>query len=664
MNSTKLFNLNYFKQNVKKSLGLIALVSAIVPIFTILIVFLMTNDNLGQRLISFGEIAVINILGLYVVPIFISLSLFGYVFSKKSVDLINSMPLNRKTIFFTNTIGGILIITAIQLITAIGLLLCSALSSSIYIFPGLIWDIFWMLWIGYVFVFITTNLAMSFSGTFWTQVAVTLLILFLIPFYTVSFDRFSYITDYIFTENEVEMFRTSQYSGLFNNVKTFSIPSFFITQSLYTQGNYSNRSIIITAVLSIIYLCIGLYSFKRRKMENAEESFSDIRVHLLIKALTMFPMIVFVRVIPESSLNIIIYALIIVYYFLYDFIVKKKVDLKVSVLALLVIIVVLNGFCAGSEKIFTGEKSEGIRIEKNSLTGVSIKFGNDVINDYYISNEELINTIFSAAKDYYGNGYDYYPYSENNRANIKFKDKNNKYYEFTMPIYSQYYEKILSLLENDEEFMKEFRNSFSMKGVFILNHYVLDNKEITKELNDEISKVINNMTLKEILDIRKDSKYSIIKKYYDNHKIITKEYPAEITKRTLEIVSDYENKETINIISELKKRKEDNYYNITVKNDIDGEHYFEFYNDEVIDLMYRNRENKLDTTKPYYLIRGNTYDYKTNNSIEFYYFTNNIEEINSLIDKDEQENKKNYYYYDDTEDVEVVLDENDPIYDV
>ena len=154
MNSTKLFSFNYLKENLKKSRGLLSIISILVPLFTILIVVLYINGQSNScNVVEIYEISSINILGLYIVPFFISLALFGYVFNKKSVDLINSMPINRKTIFVTNTIGGILIITAIQLVTAIGLLLCNIFCPNVYIFSSMVWDIFIMMWVRIHFCF-------------------------------------------------------------------------------------------------------------------------------------------------------------------------------------------------------------------------------------------------------------------------------------------------------------------------------------------------------------------------------------------------------------------------------------------------------------------------------------------------------------------------------
>ena len=109
MNLIKLFNIKYFFQNLKKSKTLLSLTILIVPILTLLILININNMDINLTDMMYG-CNTINLLGMYVIPICISFILFGYVFKRKSVDFIGSMPINRKSIFITNLIGGILII--------------------------------------------------------------------------------------------------------------------------------------------------------------------------------------------------------------------------------------------------------------------------------------------------------------------------------------------------------------------------------------------------------------------------------------------------------------------------------------------------------------------------------------------------------------------------
>ena len=178
MNLTKLFNFKYLMQNIKKSKMALVLFFIIVPIFTSLMIMTTTDQVLG-----FTELAIVNILGMYIIPFIYSVCLFGYVYKKNSVDFMCSMPLSRKAIFVTNTIGGIGMIVLMQFITFILTLLIGAITDAT-IFTAMAFDIFVYQTIAYIFVFTIANLAMSVSGNLLTQIVVTLLITFLVPFST------------------------------------------------------------------------------------------------------------------------------------------------------------------------------------------------------------------------------------------------------------------------------------------------------------------------------------------------------------------------------------------------------------------------------------------------------------------------------------------------
>ena len=152
MNSTKLFNMNYFLQNVKKSKTGIILAALVLPLFTFLDILLFGSEGFTNCM-SFTTLSVFHIFFMYIIPIILSLSLFSYVYKKNSADFVGSMPLSRKTIFVTNTIGGIAILLFIELITAIVTFLASLLFTNLIIFGGVILDVFIYFTIAYIFVF-------------------------------------------------------------------------------------------------------------------------------------------------------------------------------------------------------------------------------------------------------------------------------------------------------------------------------------------------------------------------------------------------------------------------------------------------------------------------------------------------------------------------------
>ena len=253
MNLTKLFNFKYLIQNIKKSKMALVLFFIIVPIFTSLTI--MTTKD---QILDFSELAFVNIFGMYIIPFIFSVCLFGYVYKKNSVDFMCSMPVSRKTIFVTNTIGGIGMIVLMQLITLILTLLIGVVTGAT-IFNAMVFDIFAYQTIAYIFVFTIANLAMSVSGNLLTQIVVTLLITFLIPFST-----FFVV---VYTSNNVVALY-NEYGDIgsnFSRIINYTAPSMIFNG----EYNYSSISMYKMAILSIIYFALGLYLFKKRKMEIA-----------------------------------------------------------------------------------------------------------------------------------------------------------------------------------------------------------------------------------------------------------------------------------------------------------------------------------------------------------------------------------------------------------
>ena len=330
MNLTKLFNFKYLIQNIKKSKMALVLFFIIVPIFTSLTI--MTTKD---QILDFSELAFVNIFGMYIIPFIFSVCLFGYVYKKNSVDFMCSMPVSRKTIFVTNTIGGIGMIVLMQLITLILTLLIGVVTGAT-IFNAMVFDIFAYQTIAYIFVFTIANLAMSVSGNLLTQIVVTLLITFLIPFST-----FFVV---VYTSNNVVALY-NEYGDIgsnFSRIINYTAPSMIFNG----EYNYSSISMCKMAILSIIYFALGLYLFKKRKMEIATESFENNRTHFLVKGLTLAPFVaLLISFINYESFELILILLgiIFIYYFVYDLITNKKMKFKDNVTYLVISVLILLG---------------------------------------------------------------------------------------------------------------------------------------------------------------------------------------------------------------------------------------------------------------------------------------------------------------------------------
>lgn len=654
MNLTKLFNFKYLKENLRKSRGILFLICILVPVFTTLPILLNIDRAEVARVATQFDISIINIFGMFFIPVIISYILFGYVFKKNSVDLINSMPLKRSTIFVTNTVGGIVIITLIQVITAVLLLLCSFFSKS-YIFPAMIWDIFLLMWLAYIFVFVASNVAMSVSGTFLTQCAVTLLIIFLVPFCVSSFNRFDERSKIIIRDNGEKI---TQYVNSNSNYRVFTAPSSIIYNGLRNGRIYTSESLVRTALLSVVYIIIGLKLFEKRKMENAEESFESYKIHLFIKALTMVPMVVFIHYISEyDGTSIILYALVIFYYFIYDFIVKKKIQLKYSIPILFVVLFCLSGICSFSDFVYDKFELENVYLDKKDIKGIAIDFGSTYgyyennNNSIYTSDKELIDIVLELEKN--RNSLDS-NIVLNHGISIKLKTKNNKEANFSMGVSSEELNTIAEII--DKGYINELKKYYTQDGIIRYEAYLIDDYKVSKDIDDELKFLINNMTAKQFIEFKENNNHCLIKENYRNHGLALNLFSMDSSKNILELFAEYENKKTVDILKNVRDEELDSwYYGISIDNNLKnfesksidteyGNYYFNYYQDDVIRYIINNKDNKFDSSKEYYLIRGN-YNLGRNFFV-FFYFTNDIEQLNEIVAKDvaqvDEENKEYY----------------------
>ena len=334
MNLMKLFNMKYFMQNVKKSKMAILLFLSIVPIFTALTIITVGKDNI----LEFWELGLANIIFMYITPFVLSVVLFGYVYKKKSIDFIGSMPISRKSIFITNTIGGSVLLILSQLVTFLVSLLASTLVGGT-VFVGMLWDIFVYQSIAYIFVFTISNLAMSLSGNILTQIVTTLLVTFLIPSGVAYFDIWNSGNSYRIADEYGMLYSTV------TNTRSYTAPSAVFGSTINGMSyEYNNTSIAKMVVLSLIYIAIGYIMFNKKIMESAGESFQNKYEHLVVKGLTLIPFaMILVPLVEEREGESILFlvAIIAVYYLIYDLITNKKNKLLTNLVAMIVSILVL-----------------------------------------------------------------------------------------------------------------------------------------------------------------------------------------------------------------------------------------------------------------------------------------------------------------------------------
>ncbi len=643
MNLTKSFNFKFFKQNVKKSRGGIILSIIILPLILSIMMFLTGTNYHNVEIISSDSYGVINLVLMYIIPFVYSVYLFGYVFKKPSTDFLNSLPINRKTVFVTNTIGGIGLITIIQALATMTVFAWSFIFKNIVIFPAEIFEMALLCWTSYVFIFVASNLAMTFSGTKSTQFVVTVLILFIVP---VCAEFCSFLiaeNNSSFSNYDLSIVKDGKVSYFYTleNIKNYTMPFKFIRYGL----QFSWQTIIRMLILSVVYYYLGLKIYQKRKMEDNEESFGSEKLHVIVKALTLVPMLLFINMSDEITTFVIAIIFMAVYYVIFDLIVKRKIPFIRAMSYFIISVVVIqvsvslvksigkdthvNVDYGDVKEISLGYNTNSLR--RRFLIYYSYETETDMILDgnYFIDDKSLLDLVLENTTDSkYNPNQEYH----NIEILVNIRLKSGKQYSIETYVTRACYEKIIEKLKNNEEYMNHIKKDILNKdGIYMINDKALDSKA-KKIVKEEIKENIENL---DVYDVERDSVYYIKKTFYKNHSLVTYKIPINLSNNLLEVISEILNKEAKEII-------ENDYYGIDYINvfDEDGSVGSVYnLNGYMEDFLEDHINDDFDPNEEYYIISGFVNTSMGSKTMTF--FTNEVDEVYDIVNKN-----KNPYYYD------------------
>jgi len=642
MNLKKLFNYKYFFQNIKKSASVLALFCGIVPILNTIIFLLSATSNSSGYLVTLENISVFTAVCMYVLPFILAACLFDFIFKKKSIDFIGSMPITKKSIFTTNIIGGIGIIFVMLFTTALCMFISSLFIPTVHIPILMLFDYLIIFLIGYIFVYAASALAFSISGNLITGLATCMLLLFFIPFvdnYVDSVRETTYYDSYIKCESEEcipKHFNCDYEDGncllhqakdeyifyldaLSTKKKNYTLPYNYIS---YVIGmNYSNDEIITynfnqllkTFGIAIIYVILGYYFFKKKKLEISETSFGNFNTHLFVKFLTMVPICTFMYggLLSESLFLILFLGiLLLAYYFIFDLITRKKIEqVKKSLLAFFITIFVIFSFCYIVDKS-SKERENIIKDSDVTKTEVDANYG-DFISDIEITDKKTINSILSSL-------------TETEKVD-------DVYYRVDLKLYvgEKIYHTYLSLTEEDWKTLsnkvKKQSNidKISLKGTYYveMENTILDYNKIGKMVE------VASKALKE--EDKECKVLSSVHFYkYENHQ--TKKYHVSSCESIdlQKLIVKYNNE----IITSKDENSEIIDIHLFDSEEKDIDYLLNHYTSTFESFFIENMKEEIDLTKDIltiYVTLTNPYQnviYYTNKKEEFYELVSNIRE--------------------------------------
>lgn len=564
MNLRKLINFNFIKENIKKSLGILLFLFFIIPIVNILYLFNMLNQQI--YVINLIDLTKMTYFASFIFPVVIAYILNNYLFKQNSLDFYLSKPINKRKLFFSNILAGLLLILVLLIINVIVFSLFNLTNLSIPF--ALLFDYFIYTFILYSFIYIVITLAISLCGNFITALIVSIILIWSFPI-TLDVDK-------LLSENYTETYikfkgdNNEYYVDHIKNIKhPLTVPSSYILKKEFNTGD-----IIKTSLLSIIYIFAGYVLFKRRKMENITAGFKNESLHYVVKTISLLPfMLLNALFLKEKTIftGLIITLAAIFYYLIYDLLTQKKLYKPLKSAIIFTWTYIILSLC------FYGIISA---YNKKQVINCSELTTSNAYSEY------LTTTVTS---------FDLIKNSFNNHSDTsELFSINNNSYQIIVPLSSDAF---TSIHKNDlSDYIKYINNaSYKNTTAAYYNNYKLNVDKLDLD-NIKIDK--NNYRLGIKLYIYKNHEYQILT------------IPNNVNKKTMNYITTFlnekflsyndtskqisiinGNKDLTNLLEYVSEKDDDALTNYLKK------HYNDEYKGEYIELIYATNDNYITSFK-------------------------------------------------------------------
>lgn len=564
MNLMKLINFNFIKENIKKSLGILLFLFFIIPIVNILYLFNMLNQQI--YVINLIDLTKMTYFASFIFPVVIAYILNNYLFKQNSLDFYLSKPINKRKLFFSNILAGLLLILVLLIINVIVFSLFNLTNLSIPFL--LLFDYFIYTFVLYSFVYIVITFAISLCGNFITALIVSIILIWSFPI-TLDVDK-------LLSENYTETYikfkgdNNEYYVDHIKNIKhPLTLPSSYILKK-----EFNTADIIKTSLLSIIYIFAGYVLFKRRKMENITAGFKNESLHYVAKTISLLPfMLLNALFLKEKSIftGLIITLAGIFYYLIYDLLTQKKLYKPLKSAIIFTWTYIILSIC------FYGIISA---YNKKQVINCSDLTTSNAYSEY------LTTTVTS---------FDLIKNSFNNHSDTsELFNINNNSYQIIVPLSSDAF---TSIHKNDlSDYIKYINNaSYKNTTAAYYNNYKLNVDKLDLD-NIKIDK--NNYRLGIKLYIYKNHEYQILT------------IPNNVNKKTMNYITTFlnekflsyndtskqisiinGNKDLTNLLEYVSEKDDDALTNYLKK------HYNDEYKGEYIELIYNTNDNYITPFK-------------------------------------------------------------------
>lgn len=351
----------------------------------------------------------------YLMPIIMIFVLFNFMNSRKASDFYHSIPLSKTCIYITYTVVSLLWSLAVILVSTFLSYTFYAFAPEVIVNSEFIWTTIISSFILAMLITSITLVAKGLSGTLFTNIIITLIIMFLpriiILLYTTAVNTAVKITDVSFMS----------FADIYNNI---IFAPFTTNQFMYEYIEQETLPILnastlwYSAILAIIYFVIGFVINKFRKSESAGKSAAYKGVQPVVRILLGSIPLLLISFNLACGFNVrtefwfIGIVISLLAYFLYELITTKSTKKLITAIPFYLIAIFVNAIfvvtCVGERNFILNDIPESSEISSVGISNYS-DYSNaiNIDDNYYkyksenvkFNDKELIEILQSSLAD-------------------------------------------------------------------------------------------------------------------------------------------------------------------------------------------------------------------------------------------------------------------------
>lgn len=220
-------------------------------------------DSLGREIFYRSDYAIY--LGLF--PLITALAVFSYMHYPKNTAMVHSLPLTRSTLFVTNYLSGLFLVTLPLVLNSLVLIITEMVAG----FPNISYALIWV-GINLILTFLLYNFAVL-AGMFTGHMAAQAIFFYIFNFLSIFLEIVfvSILNNFLFGYASDNWFTKSLVFSPLRNLK-------YLYRGFYT-GEGDIGALVGYVIAGIIFLVLSYYLYKKRHMEVATDviSFSFVK---------------------------------------------------------------------------------------------------------------------------------------------------------------------------------------------------------------------------------------------------------------------------------------------------------------------------------------------------------------------------------------------------